>query len=389
MAETEKAFLNRRDLAKGVMTGGAALLLSTSASAALKTPGRGSFTDVAKLGAAGDGKTDDTKVLQRGIDTAAEAGGGVFVPPGVYLTHELHARPGVAIVGIPAWNYEGPGGTVLRLAQGDSTCLLNLTHARGATIEGLSLDGGGLGKNVHGIFVDRSKFAENEDSFRIENCQVAHFSGDGACLVRVWCFSVRRSMFAFNHGDGLNLRGWDGFLLDNWFSGNRRAGFAARQENASITFTANRIEWNQEENMLVTGGDGYQITGNFFDRAGTIGLALRKDCVPCTQMTITGNFFKRSGKLAGRASQDSAQILLDGARGVTCVGNNLQAWQDDDGTGEFSPAYGIVYKGLQNCVIVNNVLHDAALRQLLLDLGEHGPGVIVRDNPGSIFQVKS
>jgi hypothetical protein len=95
-------------------------------------------------------------------------------------------------------------------------------------------------------------------------------------------------MLAFNGGDGLNLRGWDGFILDNWFSGNKRAGFAARFENASITFTANRVEWNHEENMVVAGGDGYQITGNFFDRAGTCGLALRKGSRPCKQFTITG-----------------------------------------------------------------------------------------------------
>jgi hypothetical protein len=73
---------------------------------------------------------------------------------------------------------------------------------------------------------------------------------------------------------------------------------------------------------------------------------------------------------------------------VTCVGNNLQAGRDDGGIGKFSPSYGILYKGLQNCVITNNVLHDGALRLLLLDLGEHGEGVAVRDNPGRIFEEK-
>lgn len=371
----------------GAITGGASLLFGAAASASSDAPQERFFLNARKLGAVGDGKTDDTAALQRALNAAAETSGAIFVPPGVYLTHELHVPPGIALVGIPAWNYSGPGGSVLRLASGDATCLLNLTNARGSTIEGLALDGRGLGRNVHGIFVDRSKFAEHEDGFRIEQCQIAHFSGDGASLMCVWCFSVRHSMLAYNGGDGLNLRGWDGFLLDNWFSGNGRAGFAARHENASITFTGNRIEWNHEENMLVEGGDGYQITGNFFDRAGTCGLALRKrDGRPCSQMTITGNFFKRSGKLLAAESHDSAQVLLDGTRGVTCVGNNLQAGRDDGNTGNFSPFYGFVYKGLENCVISNNVLNDGALRQLLLDLGEQGDGVIVKDNPGRIFQ---
>lgn len=389
MAGTDGTFLNRRDLARGAMFGGASLLFSGAAQASADAPEKRGFFDAREFGATGDGKTDDTRALQRALDAAAEVSGAVFVPPGIYVTHELRVSAGVALVGIPAWNYNGPGGSVLRLASGDSTCLLNLTDGRGATIEGLALDGGGLGRNVHGIFVDRTEWGKHEDGFRIDGCQVTRFSGDGASLMCVWCFSVRHSMFAYNQGDGLNLRGWDGFLLDNWFSGNGRTGFAGRRENASITFTGNRIEWNHEENMLVTVGDAYQITGNFFDRAGTCGLALRGDRAPCTQMTITGNFFKRSGKLANPESQESAQIVLDRASGVTCVANNMEAGRDDGNVGIFSPSYGIVYKGLEDCVISNNVLHDGALRQLLRDLGGHGHGVVVRDNPGRIMAVKS
>ena len=106
-------------------------------------------------------------------------------------------------------------------------------------------------------------------------------------------------------------------------------------------------------------------------------------------MTVTGNFFKRSGKLADAASHDSCQILIEGADGVTCAGNNLQAGRDDGGTGVWSPAYGIVYSNLQNCVITNNVLHEAALRKLIVDQGGHGLGVVVRDNPGSLFKAPS
>lgn len=385
MINSYKTFLNRRELAKGAVAGGAGLFFGAGASAEVKA-GRG-LLDPRALGAAGDGKTDDTAALQRALDTAGDTSGGVFFPPGIYLTHELRVRPGIALVGIPAWNYGGPGGSVLRLASGDSRCLLNMTEARGSTVEGLALDGGELGRNVHGIFVDRTGYAKHEDGFRVEGCQIARFTGDGACLMCVWCFSVRHSMLAYNHGDGLNLRGWDGFLLDNWFSGNQRAGFAARHENASITFTGNRIEWNHEENMLITGGDGYQITGNFFDRAGTCALALRRSDRPCTQMTVTGNFFKRSGKLANADSYDSAQLFMDGATGVTCGGNNLQAGRDDGDTGVFSPSYGIVYKGLEDCVISNNVVYKGALRQLLVDLGGHGDGVVVKDNPGRVLEI--
>ena len=388
MPKSDMSLFGRRELAKSALLGGASCLLGAATSLGAEAPHTEGFISAREFGAVGDGKSDDTKALQKALDAAADTRGAVFVPPGVYVTSELHVRPDTSVVGIPSWDYRGPGGSVLRLANADSSCLLNITGAWGATLEGLALDGRNLGKNIHGVFLNKPDYGKREDAFRIERCQVARFSGDGVNLTRAWCFSIRHCMLAYNKGDGLSLRGWDGFLLDNWFSGNERAGFAARYENASVTFTANRVEWNGEENVLITGGDGYQITGNFLDRAGTCGIALRSGHSPCSQMTVTGNFLKRSGKLAKPDSYDSSQILLDGARGVTCVGNNLQVWQDDDGTGAFSPSYGIVYKGLQDCVISNNVLYEGAIRQLLVDLGGQGEGVVVNNNPGRLFTRK-
>ena len=377
--------MNRRNMAMGAALGGASLLFAQGAMGAEHTAGNFELVDARQFGAKGDGKTNDTAALQRALDAAGETSGAVFLSPGVYLSSELHVRAGTALVGLPAWNYSGPGGSVLQLAGADATCLLNMTEVRGATIQGVALDGGDQGKGVHGIATKRAKWGPHEDGFRIEGCQVARFSGDGVHLECAWCFSVRHCMLAYNAGDGLNLRGWDGFLIDNWFSGNKRAGYAARQENASVTFTANRIEWNGEENMVITGADGYQITGNFFDRAGTVGIALRKGRGPCSQVTITGNFIKRSGKLADPASHDSAQILLEECQGVTCIGNSLQAGRDDGGTGVWSPAYGIISKGLRNCVVKDNVLHDGAIKQLMLDLGGSIEGMIIADNPGRLF----
>ena len=383
--------LSRRHLARTALFGGASAVLSAPMLAA-QQPATSGLLDARHVGALGDGKADDTAALQRALDAAGEKGGGVFLPPGIYRSRELHVRPGVALIGVPGWNYSFGGGSVLRLADASSPGLLNLSDARGATIDGLSVDGHELGQGIHGIFTARAAYGPHEDGFRIERTQVARFSGDGLHLERAWCFSVRHCEMIANHGDGLSLRGWDGFILDNWLSGNGRAGFAARDENASVTFTANRVEWNHDENMVIVGGDGYQITGNFFDRAGTVGIALRpsesSNKRACTQVTITGNFVKRSGRFANAGTHDSAQILLEGATGVTCMGNVLQSGQDDGRTGIWSPSEGIVYRGLMDCVIANNVLHHGALRQLIVDLGGHGDGVVVRDNPGRLFTLK-
>jgi len=363
---------------------GAASAFGTSDALAAQTSNNREILDVRRFGAVGDGKTDDTPPLQKTIDAASQHSGTVLIPPGVYLTRELHVRAGLSITGSPGWNYSLGGGSVLKLIGTDSECLLDLTEARGATVHGLSLEGGGLGTNIHGIATKRTGYGKHEDSFRIDTCQVAHFSGSGMNLNKVWAFSVRHCEMMANRGDGMTLHGWDGFLLDNWFSGNGKAGFAAREENASITFTANRVEWNGEENFVIAGGDGYQITGNFFDRAGTVGIALRKNKQSCVQVAITGNFIKRSGKKAKPDTHDSAQVLMDGGAGITFTGNVLQMGRDDGGAGVWSPSNGIIYGGLNNCVIANNTLHEAAMRQLMVDLGGHGEGLIVKDNPGSL-----
>jgi hypothetical protein len=172
--------------------------------------------NVRQFGAKGDGKSDDTKSIQSAIDAAAARGGAVFLPPGVYRSAELQMRPHVSLTGIPAWDYEHGFGSVIRLADDHARCLLNITGAFGVTIDGISLDGGKLGAGVHGVWLNKPDYGKQEDTFRIERCQIANFSGDGVRLTRAWCFSIRHSMIAYNAGDGISLRGWDGFFLDNW-----------------------------------------------------------------------------------------------------------------------------------------------------------------------------
>ncbi len=367
----------RRQIARAAALGGVWLAMRPGLAATQVAAD--TVLNVRQFGARGDGKTNDTKSIQSAIDAAAARGGAVFLPPGVYQSAELQMRPHVSLTGIPAWDYEHGFGSVIRLADAHAQCLLNITGAFGVTIDGLSLDGGNLGAGVHGVWLNKPNYGKQEDTFRIERSQIARFSGDGVRLTRAWCFSIRHSMIAYNGGDGISLRGWDGFFLDNWFSGNHGAGFAARDENASCTFTGNRIEWNRE-GILIVGGDGYNITGNFFDRAGTCGLSI----LGGKQISITGNFVKRSGKNAKPGTYDSSQIRLERARGITCSANNLQVGRDDNGRGVWSPSYGIVYKELQHCVISNNVLHDGAIQQLMVDLGGHGEGAVVKDNPGCL-----
>ena len=372
---------SRRAWASGMVGGG---LLATAGSAMGEDARSGGLLNVREFGAKGDGKTDDTKAIQKTIDAAAQQGGGVFVPPAEYACSELRLRPKVALVGVPAWNYSGGGGSMLKLADDKAASLLNITGAYGATADGLSLYGGRLGKDIHGILLDKPDPGKQEDAFRIERCQVTGFTGDGVRLAHVWCFSIRQSMIAFCRGDGVRCIGWDGFLMDNWFSGNGGAGFGGR-DAGSVTLTGNRIEWNRDAGILVTTGGHFNITGNYIDRSGKAGIHLG-EIRACKHMAITGNLIYRSGKHAELDSLDSCQIRIEAGSGLTVIGNVMNVGRDDGQKGNYSPSYGIVYKSLENCVIKDNVLHNGCLRELIADKGGHGDGVIVKDNPGCVFK---
>ncbi len=340
--------------------------------------------NVRDFGAKGDGKTDDTTAIQCALDAATKTQATVVVPEGVFLCSALKLHPQVGLVGAPTWSYQKPGGAVIRLNDDKARCLLDMTGAIGATVSGLSLDGQGLGEGIHGILVDKPEY-KVEDSFRIERCQIGRFTGDGVRLDRIWCFSMRHNMICYNKENGLRIRGWDGFLLDNWFSGNGQAGFGAYEENASITLVANRIEWNRSGGVIVHSGNHYHITSNFIDRSGGPGIALLDSDGPSSTISIVGNLIHRSGAPWRELDpHDSSHVRFEGCHGLVFSGNAMSVGQDDRGRGKWSPRYAIVYGRLENSVIKDNVMHHAALEQLMVDLGGHKEGVVVKDNVGSV-----
>ena len=352
---------------------------------------------VYELGAVGDGAADDTKALQAAIDLGAEQGRAVWFPAGRYRTGELFLRPGSCLKAEPQWGfrYETTGSSLLIQRDERQACILNLSHANGATLDGLSLTGENLPGGCCGILSNRADFGPIEDAYRIERCRAARFSGHAVSLDRAWCFTIRHNMFCFSGGDGLRLHGWDGFVLDNWFSGNRGAGFGSAGDNCSVTMTGNRIEWNQECGIRILGGSHYNITGNYIDRSGGPGILL----APCTvrdddsgreerripnTCTITGNIVYRSGKFA-RTPEESCQLRMEHAAGVTVTGNSFCLGRDDKGKGLLSPDVGMLLSGLRDCVVTGTTLFMGARKELVRDCGGHASGVIIRDNVGSLY----
>jgi hypothetical protein len=290
------------------------------------------------------------------------------------------------MLGYPTWSYRDFGGSILRLNNKNAKCLIDITGAFGTTINGLCLDGAGLGNNIHGVLLDKPDYGEQEDTPLIERCRISHFSGDSVRLSRVWCFRVRSCMLSHCGGNGLYVRGWDGFVLDNWFSGNQGMGFAATEENASNTLTGNRIEWNHSGGIVSYGGNNYNIVGNYIDRSGGPAICLLNNS---HDFTITGNMIYRSAKPEWTSSdnRNNTHLRIENCSGIVLTGNSLRAGRDDGGKGEYSPANAIVFSNLKNCIIKDNVMNNGALENLLLDLGNNGENVIVKDNIGQLLKI--
>jgi hypothetical protein len=397
--ETERQ--GRRHFARSALAGSFALALGGTGFAhplEAKDAATRTYLNVLEFGAKGDGRTDDTRAIQAALDSVVKIGGrlqpaSVSMPPGVYCSGRLQMRSYAALVGVPGYDYERPGGTEIKLIDPKASCLIDISGTRGITIHGISLSGDRLGANVHGILRDDPNPSANpkarETPTRIEECRISNFSGDGVHMRHSWVWTIRDSMIGFNGGNGVNYVGWDGWLLNCWLSGNKKAGLAAHGPSnftSSVTITANRIEWNGEQGILVADGSGMmQITGNYFDRSYLSAMAVTENgSAHCSQITITGNFFYRSGKRARPETFHSSHLWLEGAAGIACTGNAFRAG-DDSGSdkGPCSPAFGIVHQNLTDSVIANNVLHHGALKTLIS--GSGGSGVIVEHNPGSLL----
>ena len=337
--------------------------------------------DITDFGAVGDGKTDCTYAVQSALDEASKCSGKVVVPPGKYMVGYLkvHGR-GVSIVGTSAWSFKihGDNSSIFVLNDNSVKCMLDITGAIGCNISGMCFYGNYLGENIHGIYSywDTYNGGGEEDTPSIDNCRVGTFSGNGVHFEHIWCFSVRHSMLHRNKGSGLFVDGWDGFILDNWFSGNLGYGFSSGETLASITCTGNRVEWNRKGGFKFPFGDSYNITGNFFDRS--FGPALFIGCDKERSgdiITITGNIFRRSGALEdGKTFEDkflSSHVILKNLENTVMIGNTMRVGRNDGGSGILSPDYAIIVDNCKYSIVKDNTFERGALKELLVLRGDN------------------
>lgn len=357
--------------------------------------------NVSEFGAKGDGTAADSAAVQRALDAAAKCSGTVWFPAGTYRVHDLKVASGVMLKGDPKWIYRSDlAGAVLQLDSAEAKCCIDISQAFGVRIVGLLLNGdipmtgrmaerqeddwGLPAHRVHGILMDHgNRMSPYEDCPVIESTKVQNFSGDGLRLWGCWCMTIRHSQFAFNGGNGVTHRGYDGFVSDNQFSGNLGSGFSSALGSSTVAFTANRVECNHAYGLRIASWDGgkglqgttWNVTGCNFDCNHKAGLYF-EDVI---QSTVMGNVFHRSGE---------AQIVLEGCKGVAVVGNTSKATRAQFAKDTFVPAAGMVLKDLASCVVKDNVFWRGYCERLIDDKGGHSDGTVIRDNVGTPMEVR-
>ena len=376
--------MNKREFLVGTALLGMARLGGTTSARAAEGSGTRSASvfNVADFGVKGDGKTPDSEAMQKALDAAGAVEGAVYLPAGRYLCHDLRVHPHTTVVAEPEWGYGGDGGAMLLLDSDEADCLLNITGAFGVHLRGLFLRGRRQArKAIHGVFLNNAeKYSPREDAIVIDDCKIEGFSGHGVRLLRIWVFTIRRSILQYNQGCGVEITGWDGFVMDNQFSGNGSHGFGCESVGATIMFTANRVEWNRGYGLYLMAGDAWNVTGNCFDRNWGAGLcALRMRTT-----TVTGNVFRRCGKDSNRLQEGerSCQVRLEECSGLTFVSNVCAAGRDDGGRGAYTPQFGFVVRKLSYSVIASNTLFKGYMKEMTSDLGEHGPEYLFANNVG-------
>lgn len=363
--------------------------------------------DVTDFGAVGDGKTDCTLAFQTAIDKAEKVKGAVAVPPGIYLCSTVYLKPSVCIYGFNGWGYRETGGSVIKLLDGESHCLIDMSGAFGGRVRDLQLLGNHCaGENVHGIYVrwenqdsrlsddpvrednvlpETCQIGFREDSITVEGCHIKNFSGDAIHLQKIWGFTVRNCMILANGGNAMYVNGWDGWITDCVMHTNHGAGLFSDTRCAAITMTGNRIEWNRNGGINVVNSSLLNITGNYFDRSYGPAISLVGSEMECHDITATGNIFNRSGRYKKSFDEneyENSHLYFDNCCNLAITGNTFLVGNDDFGDGGISPAYGIAYKRLNSCCISGNTLFNGALKKKLVDLGGHMGDNCIMGNAG-------
>lgn len=358
--------------------------------------------DITQFGAVGDGATDNTAAIQAALNAAAATGEVVQIPEGEFHTGGLVVPNGVrGIQGVSPASYQNTKtGSVLRLVQdGSPKALLDLSGCKDIFCRDFALVGFGRGRDLPkacGVMVDIPEHGGHNgmgSCIVLDGLNVENFSLDAVHMQNAGVVTIRHCMIGGSGRHGLLAHIWDGWILDCMFPGNVLCGIYADESVASLTITGNRIEWNAMAGVWCRNAYRLSLVGNTIDYSGYEGMHFED----ANSLAISGNVFWRSGcpfgnpapgMPPGMASDPyaNAHARFRRCKGVAFSGNVLHAGLLGDTPGNWRPHYGLVLEGMSHSAFTGNTLWGAASREAIADLGGHGEGLVVNQNPSSLAE---
>ncbi|MFO1172988.1 MAG: TIGR03808 family TAT-translocated repetitive protein [Hyphomicrobiaceae bacterium] len=223
--------LRRQILGAGLALGAGAAALASGPRQARAAETGGLGVSVTSFGVDPASKADQSQAFQQAIDTAAEAGTALLIPPGRYLVANLSLHSGTVLIGVEGLSWLDFAGGASFLA-GDK--------AHGLILDGLVLDGSW--RAVGGGGAD------------------ALLSITGSELI-----ALRRLTIRGGHGNGIALRGCAGQVTDSLIEDCGAAAILAL-DSTGLEIAHNRISKIGNNGIQVwrseTGEDGTTVLGN-------------------------------------------------------------------------------------------------------------------------------
>lgn len=266
---------------------------------------------------------DQTRALQKALDSADLSGETLYLPPGSYRTGALRAANGLRLAGAPGASRLVSNGAEVLLAGGD-----------GLALDGLAFEGGGIEvKSGSGV--------------RIRDCTVSGAPGNALALTGVagevsGCTIAKAGKAALFALDSRGLR-IEGNTIQNAADNGILVWRSAPSTDGTLV-SGNRISGIG----MKSGGSGQYGNGINIFRAGNVIVANNR-IADCAYSAVRGN------------AASSLQVL----------GNNCSRMGEVAIFVEF---------GFEGAVVANNLVEDAAVGVTITNFREGGRLAVVQGN---------
>ena len=213
---------------------------------------------------------EDFPTIQAAID-AAESGDTVQVAAGTYRG-PIQFKNGITLQGA------GAAVTTIAMTLEDDTAIISFEGIGSGTIDGFTLDGGGIIDN--GLDLNRS-------TVTISNNIITNINGDGIFAVASG-LRMRDNQFLRNGDAGIRLRGGEAIVTRNTIEGNGGDGLVC-EARASATITDNTITSNQSHGIRLSGFSAPTIRNNQITENSVEGINAESSSATIEGNTISGN----------------------------------------------------------------------------------------------------